>query len=287
LNSITDLLSIIPSNLDNGEISWFLFWFIISYFILLFHTWKIKEIRDDVQGVEVLFISGVIGIILNWVSINVAQDIILKIFEMFKFIIKAITEIEFPQYEVSIQYFLSLFSSIFTEILIVLLIGMLLAMLFFLIWVIYELILLVVIKVIRLSIDPDDQFLKNYTRFKIFKEYQIGFFLKAFVPISLFFLFWLLFFVLIVIMPIPILNRIIAAGLSFVITIGLFSYLKKNISGPKKLFSKIVYTALSPSDLTFIDELFQEFFDLWAGFKQFIVRYSKKLMDYIRHRIRT
>lgn len=284
LNNTIDPASIIPFNWNNFGVSWFLFWFIISYFILLFHTWKIKEIREDVQGVEILFISGVIGLILNWVSINFIQNMVFGIFELFKFVIREITEglIEYPQNELSINYVVTLLSSILNGFPIIILTGIFLAVFFFLIWIIYEIILLIVIKIIRISIDPHDEFLNTYSRFQILKEYQVGFFLIVFLPVILMFLFWLLFLIIIILMPIPILNRIVVGSLSFILATGLYSYLKKNNTGPKKILSKLFLTIFSIAEIDYIDDIIQEFFELGEGLKRVFVHWGSKIRNLFR-----
>ncbi|MEN6509911.1 MAG: hypothetical protein ABFD63_14220, partial [Smithella sp.] len=155
-------------------------------------------------------------------------------------------------------------------------------MLLFLVWLIYELILLAVIKLIRISVDPNNQFLKGYSRFKILKEYKIGYFLIAYVPTFLFFLFWLIFFILVLILSIPLLNRIIVCFISFFICLGLFSYLQKNFFVPKKLFSKIILITFSISDFKSIEDIFQEFSDIWGSIKGFFLYYLSKFVRIVK-----
>ena len=40
-----------------------LFWTVILYLAFLFHSWKIKELNEDINSTEILFLSGALGYI--------------------------------------------------------------------------------------------------------------------------------------------------------------------------------------------------------------------------------
>ncbi|WP_096206376.1 hypothetical protein [Candidatus Methanoperedens nitratireducens] len=137
-----------------------LFWTVILYLAFLFHSWKIKELNDDIKSIEILFLSGALGYVFLKLS-----DYLTPIIDVHKWL----------NYLKSLDPFgPSLMFNLYFGIILILIYYLLLALFTFLI-----------LSIIQFCVDPNKQILYKYHRFKILRKYKITELLGIGIPLIL------------------------------------------------------------------------------------------------------
>lgn len=125
-----------------------LFWTVILYLAFLFHSWKIKELNDDIKSIEILFLSGALGYVFLKLS-----DYLTPIIDITKWL----------NYLKSLDPFgPSLMFNLYF--------GIILILIYYLLFVLFTFLIL---RIIQFCVDPNKQILYKYHRFKILKKYKI------------------------------------------------------------------------------------------------------------------
>ncbi|MDD5473334.1 MAG: hypothetical protein PHU34_04200 [Candidatus Methanoperedens sp.] len=125
-----------------------LFWTVILYLAFLFHSWKIKELNDDIKSIEILFLSGALGYVFLKLS-----DYLTPIIDVTAWL----------------NYLKSL-DPLGPSLMFNLYFGIILILIYYLLFVLFTFFIL---KIIQFCIDPNKQILHKYHRFIILKKYKI------------------------------------------------------------------------------------------------------------------
>ncbi len=138
--------TIIP--VANATIEPLLFWTVIIYLAFLFHSWKIKELNDDIKSIEILFLSGALGYVFQKLS-----DYLTPIIDITKW-----------------WNYLKTLDPLGLSLMFNLYFGIILILIYYLLFVGFTFLIL---SIIQFCIDPNKKILYKYHRFKILKKYKI------------------------------------------------------------------------------------------------------------------
>lgn len=142
----------------------FLFWTVVIYLIFIFHSWRIKEIQEDIKGAEILFLSGALGYIFFLLSKVLILPIIQLIPQWLQMLNSAIHKF-IPTFIFGLYF-------VFANILIY--------------YVLFIIITLSIISIIQYCLDPKKEIFRDYDRFNILNKIII--LLKLEIPLILLFL---------------------------------------------------------------------------------------------------
>ena len=125
-----------------------LFWTVIFYLAFLFHSWKIKELKEDIKSIEILFLSGALGYVFLKLS-----DYFIPIIDITKWLdyLKSLDPFG-PSFMFNIYF------------------AIILILIYYLLFILFTYIIL---RIIQFCVDPNQQILPKYHRFKILKKYKI------------------------------------------------------------------------------------------------------------------
>jgi len=139
-----------------------LFWISFFYLVILFHSFGIAKIWNKINGVELLFLSAVVGYVYYIASIYLIFPLINAIKSLIDLSIAMI-----PSSLLSLQINYSDFTKFFVYLCITILVPII--SYFIVIFSIY-----LVIKFIQYCLDPNDEIFSNYQRFIFLKKVQFS-----------------------------------------------------------------------------------------------------------------
>jgi len=135
---------------------YFFYMVVLTYLIFLFHSLGVDEVKKKVSDVEVLFISGAVGIVFYLILKQLTLEVI----------IPAISVLQNTQIPLSIWYYPpSIIENAFN------ITTQLLAIAFC--WFFFGIIFYFFCKIIQFCFDPDNKIFSNLDRFKFIKDNNI------------------------------------------------------------------------------------------------------------------
>ena len=131
----------------------FFYTVVLTYFIFLFHSFDVKDVKEKVSGVEILFISGAVGIVFYLFLKQITIEIIIPT-------ISLLQNIQIP---LTIWYD----SPTMIEYAINIAIQLIIAAIY---WFIFAIIFNFFCKIIQFCFDPENKIYPNLNRFKFIQE---------------------------------------------------------------------------------------------------------------------
>ena len=156
-----------------SKFSLFYFWLAVWYLIILFHSFGIPEIWNKIKGVDILFISGVLGYFLTLLTrivIFPVLSLIKKIFETLASNLKDLPLVDLPNVpgsgpgnDIINIVCISLFMLAFSILLFT-------GAIFFILWI------------LRRAFDPQDIIFKRFRRFREINKVELNRVIPIYIP---------------------------------------------------------------------------------------------------------